>query len=192
MDDDANGIHINSFFEDEYSEDFKRPKGQKKNFKHQKFHRYHNTHSETARWEDEDDNHLIRPKEKKNIFKDLRFLKKPTSAVNRSNSYKDIEFDILQNTAGPSVDKSAVGNTTKLDASKLAPFEKDFYQLHPDTKHFTDVSIQLLVLLLSSVGRYFSAKKSCISVNLLYSDTCRSHSHKSVKQLILLVSYWHF
>jgi len=177
MDDDVNGIH--SFFEDEYTEDFRRPKGHKKNFKHQKFHktsakqsshhaeddldRYHN---ETARWEDEDDNHLIRPKERKNIFKDLQFLKKPTSAVDRSNLYKDIEFDNPQNTAArwePPVDKPAVGNTTKLDASKLAPFEKDFYQLHPDTKNFTDVSI---VLLLSSVERYFSATRPFLLIVL--------------------------
>ena len=161
LDDDGNGVYVDNYFEDEYNKDFKNRKGKKgqkirekparsfkrsSRYREDEFGKYNDPDKEMARWEDEEDNDFKRPKEKKNTFKDQQFRDKPASAVNKSNIYKGIKFDehqIPDSVAArwePPVDRPAMRNTAKVDTSKLAPFEKNFYQLHPDTKNFSDVS----------------------------------------------------
>jgi len=153
--DNANGNHIDSFFEDEYKEDFfkeqkkdfRQPKEQKKGFKDQKFLKMSTRHSrivedELDTYDPDRDEHFRRPKGK-NIFKGAKFHEKPKSPFNRSNFYKNIDFG---NSQVPATRwEPVVGNSMKVDTFKLPPFEKNFYQLHPDTKKFTDVSAACIV-----------------------------------------------
>ncbi|XP_065899729.1 uncharacterized protein [Dysidea avara] len=162
LDDDGNGVYVDNYFEDEYNKDFKNRKGKKgqkirekparsfkrsSRYREDEFGKYNDPDKEMARWEDEEDNDFKRPKEKKNTFKDQQFRDKPASAVNKSNIYKGIKFDehqIPDSVAArwePPVDRPAMRNTAKVDTSKLAPFEKNFYQLHPDTKNFSDEEV---------------------------------------------------
>jgi len=149
------GADIDSYIEDEHVENFKQSREKKKVYQGQNF-RDRPTSRTVKRRRRQDYDHEIdydndsdfeTYSERRNTYKSRQVRKEPVKA-NNNLLYKHIEFGERPNlysgtgrsSMEPPVYRPATKDAPKVDASKLAPFEKKFYKLHRDTEKFTDVS----------------------------------------------------